>query len=312
MTEPEQPFPPGSAEGSSGGGGNEPHQIRFYIEDPTGDLYRTEALSDTLVRDLATDFFEERGWSSSDQAGRPQRAVVERVDPENMDSTERLRGDQTLHDAGVRDDDTLRVLPESVAGLFNPKERLRALVVDQREVEALAEDDPEHIEVETNTEYTPTFYTITFRCPGIVRSPAGHIERSSEHRVEITLPADYPVAAPWVRWVTPIFHPNVHPKGNVCLGALGDRYMPGLGLAYIVRMLRDIAQYRNYDMFNPFNKEAADWAQTPEGQETIAAIGGVPAETVGEAVADAVRLEARRRAGRVVSFTRHQRFEQDR
>lgn len=29
MTEPEQSFPPGSAEGPSGGGGHEPYQIPF-------------------------------------------------------------------------------------------------------------------------------------------------------------------------------------------------------------------------------------------------------------------------------------------
>jgi hypothetical protein len=68
------------------------------------------------VGDLAVDFFEERGQTSKDREGRPQRAVVERVAPENSERTERLRGDQTLHEAGVYDEDTLRVLPELVAG----------------------------------------------------------------------------------------------------------------------------------------------------------------------------------------------------
>jgi hypothetical protein len=89
------------------------------------------------------------------------------------------------------------------------------------------------------------------------------------------------------------------------------RYMPGLGLAYIVRMLRDIAQYRNYDMFSPFNQEAAEWAKTDEGQAAIAAIGGASAETVGEARSDVERQEERRRSGRTVIFTPADRFSQD-
>jgi ubiquitin-protein ligase len=310
MAETEQPQPPGSFEGQGSSSGHAPYDIRFYIEDPTGDVYRAEARSDTLVRDVATDFFEERGWPARDQTGRPQRAVVERVDPDNPEHTERLRGDRTLHDSGVRDDDTLRVLPESVAGLFNPKERLRALVVDQREVQLLAEEDPQHIEVDSNATHAATFYEITFRYPGIMPGDRGP-ERTTEHRVAITLPADYPVAAPLVQWLTPIYHPNVSQRGAVCLGVLMHRYMPGLGLAYIVRMLRDIAQYRNYDMFSPFNPEAAEWAKTEEGQTAIKAIGGAPAETVGEAFADRARQAQRRAAGRTVIFTPANRFKQD-
>jgi hypothetical protein len=87
-------------------------------------VYRVEAQSDTLIGDLATDFFEERGWSSRDQAGQPQRSVVERVDPENPEITNRLQGDLSLFETGVSDDDTLRVLPESVAGCFPKSTRI--------------------------------------------------------------------------------------------------------------------------------------------------------------------------------------------
>ncbi len=308
MLEAEQPQLPMSSTGQSHGYGYELYDIRFYIEDPTGDVYRAEARSDTLVCDVAIDFFEERGWPARDQTGRPQRAVVERVDPDNPEHTERLRGDQTLHDSGIWNDDTLRVLPESVAGLFNPKERLRALVVDQREVQLLSEADPQHIKVVPNTDHAATAYEITFRYPGIMLGDHGP-ERITEHRVAITLPADYPVAAPLVHWLTPIYHPNVSPSGAVCLGVLMHRYMPGLGLAYIVRMLRDIAQYRNYDMFNPFNRDAAEWARTEEGQTAIETIGGAPAETVGEAFADQARQTQRRAAGCTVTFTPANRFE---
>src|SRR5262245_7436140 len=107
MTEAPRPQAPNEAAGQTGG--ENPYSLRFYIEDPAGDVYRAEALSNTLVRDVATDFFEERAWPTRDQAGRPQRAVVERVDPNNPERSTRLRPDQTLHDAGVQQEDTLRV-----------------------------------------------------------------------------------------------------------------------------------------------------------------------------------------------------------
>lgn len=212
----------------------------------------------------------------------------------------------------MQNNDTLRILPESPAGLFNPHERLRALVVDQREVQQLADADPQ-IEIKTNTAHAPTAYELTFHCPGIAQAADGQIERIDQHVVHITLPADYPVSAPQVRWQTPIFHPNVFyhnthlpQNGTVCLGELMDRYLPDLGLAYIVRMLRDIAQYRNYNTTSAYNGVAAKWAQSAEGQHAIAAIGGAPLNEPHDTLA---RQERRRQLGQVARFTPGNRFD---
>lgn len=288
MSQPERSTPEGKPGGAQGG---QPYSIRFYIEEPSGDTYRAEALSDTLVRDIAADFFEERGWPTRDQAGRPQRAVVERVNPDDPARSDRLNPNQTLADANVRDEDTLRVLPESVAGLVSPHDRLRALVVDHREVLALAESQ-EHagrLVVKTNADHAPTRYELTIRYPGVRLGERGAPERTDEHRAEIVLPADYPLGAPLVRWRTPIFHPNINARGNVCLGVLADRYLPGLGLAYIVRMLIDIARYRNYDLHGVYNLEAAEWALSQEGQRTIKDLGGVPLEEPMDMLLESIR-----------------------
>jgi ubiquitin-protein ligase len=288
----------------------DPYQLRFYIEDPAGDIYSAEAMSNTLVRDVATDFFEERGWPTRDQAGRAQRAVVERVDPDNPESTRRLRPDQTLHDAGVQQEDTLRVLPESVAGAVSPHQRLRALIVDHREVQALAEEDPEHIHVKTNADHAPTVYEVTFRYPGVKMGDRG-VELIDEHQLEIELPAEYPLQAPKVRWRTAIYHPNISANGLVCLGVLMERYLPGLGLAYIVRMLRDIAQYRNYDLHGVYNLEAAVWARSPEGQQVIMKLGGVPEEQPLDVLLDLARQSWREAQRQRTRFERIDRFSQD-
>lgn len=302
--------PPGARTAEPASAGPEPYPIRFYIEDPAGDVYRAEALSSTLVRDVATDFFEERGWPTRDQAGRPQRAVVERVDPENPERTSRLNSNHTLHDAGVRDEDTLRVLPESVAGAVNPQERLRALVVDQREVQALVDADPEHLSVKTNADHAPTRYELTMRYAGVKMGDRGP-ERTDEHRVEIFLPADYPLGAPVVRWLTPMFHPNISARGAVCLGVLAERYLPGLGLAYIVRMLLDIARYRNYDLHGVYNMDAAVWAESDTGQEVIQQLGGIPKEEPIDSLIKAARRLADEATRQRTRFERVDRFSED-
>lgn len=310
MTEAQRRPAPDRSSGQPGGDDNS-DQLRFYIEDPSGDIYRAEALSTTLVRDVATDFFEEREWPTRDRANRPQRAVVERVDPANPERSRRLRPDQTLHDAGVQQGDTLRVLPESVAGMVDPHERLRALAVDQREVLALIDEDPDNMQVKTNADHAPTHYEITFRYPGVRLGDDGKPQLTSEHQVEIMLPASYPLQAPWVRWLTPIYHPNISMGGTVCLGVLAERYLPGLGLAYIVRMLADIARYRNYDLHGVYNTEAKEWVRSEEGQETIRRLGGVAEEQPIDMLLDMAHQAWRDAQRQRTHFERFARFEQE-
>ncbi len=230
------------------------------------------------------------------------------MDPENLERTNRLNPNNTLGEAGVRDNDTLRVLPESIAGAVNPHERLRALVVDQREVQALVASDPQHLTVKTNADHAPTRYLLTIRYPGVKPGDREDAELTDEHQVEIALPAAYPLSAPVVRWLTPIFHPNIsHVGGHVCLGVLAERYLPGLGLAYLVRMLIDMARYRNYDLDGVYNLDAARWVRSAEGQETILRLDGVPEEQPLDAQLNQARTEGRPRT----RFTRVNRFDGD-
>ncbi|MCG8352548.1 MAG: TraG/TraD/VirD4 family protein [Chloroflexales bacterium] len=74
MAEPEHTSAHGGAE-QPPPGRREPYNIRFYIEDPAGDVYGAEALSTTQVGDVAADFFEERGWPTRGPNGQPQRGV---------------------------------------------------------------------------------------------------------------------------------------------------------------------------------------------------------------------------------------------
>ena len=80
------------------------------------------------------------------------------------------------------------------------------------------------------------------------------------HEVEIKLGASYPRTMPEIRWLTPIYHPNISEIGMVCLGAYGTHWVPSLALDELCVMLWDMARYQNYDIRSPYNREAAQWA----------------------------------------------------
>jgi ubiquitin-protein ligase len=247
--------------------------MRLFVEDTGGQRFECNIADDTQLSTLAADFFEDRGW-----APNGQRAVVELVDPTNPSRSKRLRGDLNAVAAALRDGDTLRIFPEAIAGAVDPRERVTALVSDFQELTELTEWN-RNITFTANSETAPWRYTITFNLPGVKALAAdGHTPiLLHRHEVEIFLGAEYPRAAPWVQWKTPIFHPNIRESdGAVCLGVLMERYLPGLGLARLVTMLAEMVEYRNYDFTNPLNKAAAAWAADPAHWEAIIAMGGAP------------------------------------
>lgn len=257
---------------------NSSEEIHIFVGDTAGERYECDVPVDTKLSEVAADFFEARGWPATDSQGRRQRAVVELVDPNNPERTKRLRGDQTVDQADLFDGAVLRIFPESIAGRVDERERIRALVADHRDMDELVGWNP-HVRFRANTTHAPTRYEITFDYESFRElSSDGHTPViSEEHRAEVILGAGYPRYAPMVRWLTPIFHPNIRPgDGAVCLGVLSDRYLPGLGLARLVIMLTEMVQWRNFDTTSPLNNAAAEWGDDPDHWEHIRNIGGYP------------------------------------
>lgn len=88
----------------------------------------------------------------------------------------------------------------------------------------------------------------------------GKIGIREVHEVEIKLSASYPRTSPELRWLTPIYHPNISEIGLVCLGAYGTHWVPSLHLDELCVMLWDMARFHNYDIRSPYNRDAALWA----------------------------------------------------
>lgn len=104
-------------------------------------------------------------------------------------------------------------------------------------------------------------YVLHFQGKGLMRMD-GKVGLRSNHDVEIKLGSSYPRTIPEVRWLTPLYHPNVSEIGMVCLGAYGTHWAPSLMLDELCTMLWDIARYHNYDLRSPYNREAALWASS--------------------------------------------------
>ena len=102
-------------------------------------------------------------------------------------------------------------------------------------------------------------YVVEFHGRSLSRDQ-GKVGTRDHHEVEIKLGSAYPRSMPELRWLTPIYHPNISEIGLVCLGGYGTHWVPSLQLDELCAMLWDMARYHNYDIRSPYNRDAALWA----------------------------------------------------
>jgi ubiquitin-protein ligase len=111
----------------------------------------------------------------------------------------------------------------------------------------------------------PERYTLTFRGRGIAGiSPEKNAEYGDLHRVDLRLPYTFPRRAPDLRWLTPIFHPNISFSGYITLESVGLQWEDDLGLDAICERLWDVARFAYVDEGKSTNLAANSWlgAQT--------------------------------------------------
>lgn len=130
--------------------------------------------------------------------------------------------------------------------LRNDYSRVRELVDRSDFVHILAvEGDP------------PEKYLVRFTCRGVEKLNAhGQPVIRESHEVTVYLHAEYPLKQPQLKWTTPIFHPNIHITGAVCIGA----WWPAKTLDELLLSLGEMIQYKNLDPGDPMNSRAALWA----------------------------------------------------
>jgi ubiquitin-protein ligase len=155
--------------------------------------------------------------------------------------------------------------------LRNDYERVRDLVNRSEFVHILStEADP------------PERYLIRFTCKGVEKlRPNGEPVYREAHEVSLYLHAEYPLKQPQLKWLTPIFHPNIHVTGAVCIGA----WWPAKTLDEMLLTLGEMIQYKNFDPKDPMNSKAAAWALR---QKNLFPIDSRPLK--GQSLADLIKI----------------------
>lgn len=75
-------------------------------------------------------------------------------------------------------------------------------------------------------------------------------------KMELFLPQDYPMAAPKVRFMTKIYHPNIDKLGRICLDILKDKWSPALQIRTVLLSIQALLSAPNPD--DPLNHQVAE------------------------------------------------------
>lgn len=63
-----------------------------------------------------------------------------------------------------------------------------------------------------------------FRWIGTINGPKDSAYEGLSYKLHLEFPSSYPYTAPNVKFISPVFHPNVDTKGHICLDILKDNW----------------------------------------------------------------------------------------
>jgi ubiquitin-conjugating enzyme E2 D/E len=113
-----------------------------------------------------------------------------------------------------------------------------------------------------------------FHWTGTILGPPDTPYETGVFFVDITFPPDYPFKPPHIVFKTRVYHPNINPKGAICLDILKDKWAPALTISKVLLsicsllndanlddpLVPDIARQFKTDR-NAFNRTAREWTQ---------------------------------------------------
>jgi ubiquitin-protein ligase len=232
---------------------------------PSGGVRAAEVPDDVKVRDLMTELVSVLSLPTIGPDGRP---MTYRADSKALGRE--LKEDETLSEAGVPESDRLMLTADITAGSMAVAgtPRMRRLRGDYELMVELASrsDLISFAASSPNPNVPPERYIVTFKCKSIASvDRQGNPKYSEHHQVEIYLHNQYPQRWPGMKWLTPIWHPNInHLNGSVCIDAAW--WAASRSLDRLVVMLGEMLQFKNYhdDPTKPpfpWDAEAARWSR---------------------------------------------------
>lgn len=119
--------------------------------------------------------------------------------------------------------------------------------------------------VEVQRGWPPEKYIVTYTCRGIASIDANEAPVISNfHQVSMYMGSDYPLKEPYLKWLTPIWHPNIDhlEPHHVCTNNV-QNWFAAKPLAELVLAMGEMVQYKHYHAkwVSPFplDRLAADW-----------------------------------------------------
>jgi ubiquitin-protein ligase len=177
---------------------------------------------------------------------------------------------ETLASALVPEEDRLILTTDITAGSvkLDQSPRMRRLRGDYERMRQLV-GRSSLIEFEAQSirkGVPPERYIVTFLCKSIVGvTKKGEPKYGTRHQVEVYLHNQYPQRWPGLKWLTPIWHPNInHINGSVCIDAAW--WTAARSLDKLIVMMGEMLQYKNFhdDPTKPpfpWDPEAARWCR---------------------------------------------------
>ncbi|MEX1071478.1 MAG: ubiquitin-conjugating enzyme E2 [Anaerolineales bacterium] len=240
-------------------------EIEVTVIMPNGGARKAEVPDDVPVRELLTEL---TGLLELPTVGPDGRPMGYRLDSKALGRE--LKEDETLSGAGVPAEDRLILTADITAGgmLVGESPRIRRLKADLVRMQELAAQS-DMIEFKASSQsrgLPPESYIVTYKCRGVVGVERnGTPKIGNRHQVEIYLHNQYPQRWPGMKWLTPVWHPNInHVNGTVCVDAAW--WTASRSLDRLVLMIGEMVQYKNFhdDPTKapfPWDPEAARWSR---------------------------------------------------
>ncbi len=235
---------------------------------PAGGARTAEVPEDVPLRELLPELVSVLELPTTGPDGRP---IGYRLDSKALGRE--LQEGETLKGAKVPASDRLMITADVTAGaepspsLVNASPRFRRLKADyEKMLELKAHSDLIDFEVvDPQPGFPPEKYIVTFKVKSITGVDLfGNPRYADRHQVAIYLHNEYPHRWPGLKWLTPIWHPNIKgANGSVCIDAAW--WTAARSLDRLVIMLGEMAQYKNFhdDPTKPpfpWDAEAAKWS----------------------------------------------------
>ena len=226
-----------------------------------------EVPDDVIIRDLLSEFTSLLELPTVGPDGRP---MAYRLDSKALGRE--LNDDETLASASIPDGDRLMLTADITAGagsnIVADSPRMRRLRADYELMQELsARTDLISVTAQApHPNLPPERYIVTFKCKSIIGiDKIGNPKFGEHHQVEIYLHNQYPQRWPGMKWLTPIWHPNInHLNGSVCIDAAW--WTASRSLDRLVIMLGEMLQWKNFhdDPTKPpfpWDADAARWSR---------------------------------------------------